>query len=503
MGLRINTNVSSLQAQNSLAKTSKDLNQSLTRLSTGLRINTGKDDVVGLAKSEILKAKIRGVDVALNNISNATSVLGVAEGFMSQLTDIAQQMRETAVQAADGTISTSDRTSLQDKFTSLMNEYNRLAVGANFNGVSLLDGTFTSKSLQVGSDEGNTISISIADARSSTVGKVAIFTSVVFTSVSSNSTASTVFTDPGAGLAFTVGSTSVTVNSSNYTSDGVSYMEASESAIAYVNAINQVSGQTGITATVLANVFTLNYSMGTGLGSHMALIINGVTCKSSALNVSLADDTDASTLVGLINDVATQTGVTATIDTANNKIILTASDGRNIHLQTNANDATNASSSNVFGMTGSATCGQVNVRGTFKLQRSTAFSITDGTTGNQVAGASSSAVAVSSTYALKNANLNTATNSATAISILDNVISQLQTRRATIGSTANRLEIAKTELQSRTENLSASLSLIRDVDVASETAKMTQSQILQQAGATMLAQANSAPQIALQLLQNL
>ncbi len=510
MGLRINTNVQSLQAQNNLKATTKTLNQSLTRLSTGLRINTGSDDVVGLAKSEALRAKIRGIDVALNNISNAQSFLGVGEGYLAQLTDISQQMRETAVQAADGTISTSDRTSLTDKFTSLTNEYNRLANNANFNGVRLLDGTFTNKTLQVGADEGETISISVTDARSSTIGKVAILTANTITYRSTNSTATSAFVDAGS-LAITVGTTSYTVLASYFTDDGVSTQDKSESAIAYVNAINTLSGQTGVTATALANVVTLNYNLGgtvaDGLESNMHMVINGVTVKNTALVVSFGDDTDASSLVGLINDNSAATGVTATIDTTTDRIVLTASDGRNIHVQFsdrsyagNVNSGYNAFGA-VNGATANASFTQVTFRGTYKLTSDTAFSLAD--TASVVFGATTKAVAIDTNTAMSKASLNTAANAQSAISTMDYVIRQLQTRRGTIGSTTNRLSIAATELQSRQENLSSAQSQIRDADIAIETAKLTQAQILQSAGVTVLAQANSAPQVALQLLQNL
>ncbi|MCP5464799.1 MAG: hypothetical protein H7A33_07235 [Deltaproteobacteria bacterium] len=507
MGLRINTNVQSLQAQNNLKKTTSTLNQSLTRLSTGLRINTGSDDVVGLARSESLRAQIRGIDVALNNISAGQSTLGVAEGYLSQLTDIAQQMRETAVQAADSTISSADRTSLTDKFSSLLSEYNRLADGANFNGVNLLDGTFVNKNLQVGADQGEQISISITDARSTTIGKVAIYTSQTFTAVSANTagSASTSFTDPGAGLSFTVGTQTYTVGSSEYTSDGVSTVEASESAISYVNAINSVSGETGVTATVLANVVTIDYSGGTvGLSAGQAFILNGVTIKDTAstLDVTIGDDDDMSTLVSLINDQSALTGVTATIDTDSDDLVLTATDGRNIHIRTTAN-AVNSSGYGSFGITGASGNSQATFRGTFTVQAEEAFTLNDGTTGNQVAGASTASVTIDSTTSLNNANLGTSANAASAITILDNVISQLQSRRADVGSTSNRLDIAQTELQSRQENLSSAESVIRDADIAAETARLTQNQILQQAGVTVLAQANASPQIALTLLQNI
>lgn len=509
MGLRINSNVASLRAQNNLQTTTKRLNQSLTRLSTGLRINDGQDDVVGLVSSELLRARVRGLDIAQQNVSNATAFLGVAEGYLSRLTDIAQSMREAAVQAAESTISTSSRQALEDSFDTLLEEYNRLASGANFTGINLLDGTFANQQLQVGANQGETLSISIDDSRSSTIGEVAVFTAVSLTFTSTQAAATANFADPGGSLSFTVGTDSFNVNSGDYSDDGVSFLEGDESAIAYVNAINAVSGSTGVTATVNANVFTIDYSVaggGAGLEANQDVIINGVTVKSSTLAVTQADDTDASTLVSLINDNATQTGVEASLDTANDRIILSASDGRNITIQVGARGSVGSSFNafNMVGTNGGATDNtQATYRGTFKLSSDEGFTINDGTTGNIVAGAATQSVNIDTTTSLVNADISTATNAGTAISSLDNVLSQLQGRRADVGSTQTRLDLTLAELRSRQENLVASESLIRDADIATETARLTQDQILQQAGVTVLAQANAAPQIALSLLANL
>lgn len=509
MGLRINTNVASLRAQNKLQATTKRLNQSLTRLSTGLRINDGKDDVVGLVSSELLRARIRGIDVAQQNVASATAFMGVAEGYLSRLTDIAQTMREMAVQAADSTVSSSSRQVLEDSFNTMLTEYNRLANGANFAGVNLLDGTFANKQLQVGANEGEVLSISISDARSSNIGQVAVFTAVslAFTSTQAGATAD--FENPGGNISFTIGTNSHTVNTGDYEDDGVSFLEGDESAIAYVNAINAISGTTGVTATVNANVFTIDYSVaggGAGLEANQDVIINGVTVKSSSLAVTQADDTDASSLVSLINDASVQTGVEASLDTGNDRIILSASDGRNITIQVGARGSV-GSSFNVFNMVGTnggATDNtQATYRGTFKLSSDEGFTINDASANNIVAGAATQTVSIDTTTSLVNADLSSDTNASSAITILDNVLSQLQSRRSEVGSTQSQLDLSLAELRNRQENLIASESLIRDADIAVETARMTQDQILQQAGVTVLSQANSSPQIALSLLSNL
>lgn len=499
MGLRINTNVASLTAQNNLKSTTSRLNQSLTRLSTGLRINTGKDDVVGLVRSELLRGQIRGLDIAQRNVSNATAFMGVAEGYLSRLTELAQQMRESAVQAAESTIDPASRNALVDNFEQLIDEYNRLTVNANFNGVYLLDGTFVNKELQVGANEGDNLQISISDARSASIGEVAIYTTQTFRL--GQSTGVVTATDFTAGtLSFNKAGTTYTVT--EYSDDGVSYIEGDESALAYVNAINGISGSSGVIAKVNSNIVTMNYSAGAGndLISTQSFIINGVTVKSDGSTYSIGNSTDAATMVNLINDKAVQTGVTATLDTANSDIILTATDGRNITLQ-----VAGGGSANFYGATTNSDYTSSTYRGTFRLISEDAFTMTTTFAGlnTQTAGGTSNAVQVDNTTSLVNADLSDADSAGNAITILDNVLSQLQGLRAEVGSTLTRLDLALTELRSRQENLMSAESLIRDADIAVETARLTQDQILQQAGVTVLAQANASPQIALALLSNL
>src|SRR5690348_3844434 len=139
MGLRINTNVLALVAQNNLKKTNSKLATSLERLSTGLRVNKGQDDVVALLKSESLRSQIRGIGVSEVNLSNAQSILGVAEGSLAELTEIAQRIRESVVQASDNTISAADRANLTTSIDDLKAEFDRLVDASEFDGTKLLD----------------------------------------------------------------------------------------------------------------------------------------------------------------------------------------------------------------------------------------------------------------------------------------------------------------------------------------------------------------------------
>ena len=165
MALTINTNVASLNAQRNLSMTQRGLSQSMERLSSGLRINSAKDDAAGLAISDRMTAQIRGLNQAARNANDGISLAQTAEGAMQEATNILQRIRELAVQSANDSNSAGDRASLQKEVSQLQQELNRIANTTEFNGKKLLNGQFTSQSFQVGANKGQTIAVSIGDTR--------------------------------------------------------------------------------------------------------------------------------------------------------------------------------------------------------------------------------------------------------------------------------------------------------------------------------------------------
>lgn len=496
MGLRINTNVVSLVAQHRLDATSKKQTTALERLSSGLRINRGADDVVGLLKSESLRSQLRGISVASTNIATAKNLLGVAEGTLAQLTSIAQSIREKVVQAADDSISAADRGNLTTSIADLSSEFSRLVSAAKFDGVSLLDGSFTNKGFQVGANAGDTLTVSLTDTRASVVGKVAIFTTLNSVQGIGMTRASSV---GGLNLqnmtALVING--VTVSADALAHDGVSSAEGDESAIAIATAINAVSGQSGVRAEVLANVqtFTIKAS-GTSAASNF-WTLNGITVLSGTLSGTLADD-----FVSAINGLTSQTGVTATyLNTTTSMISLTAADGRNIvwDIRSGTIAATSSITHSTFGALQSASVKAV-YRGTVRLTSDEAV-LFGGSVQSGVLGTSSTTVSLSTDFTLSQLEVSSGDEAEVGIYMLDNVIRQLQQRRSEVGSKVNRMETAEAELQIRQENLTESESRIRDADIASETANLTAAQILQQAGIQVLQRANALPQVALALLQ--
>ncbi len=319
----INTNVSSLNAQRNLTKSQSDLATSLQRLSSGLRINSAKDDAAGLAISSRMSSQISGINQAQRNSNDGISLAQTAEGALSSVSDSLSRMRELAVQASNATNSATDRAALQAEVEQLVQQINTVATQSSFNGVKLLDGTFNSQSFQVGANAGETIAISsIASAKTDALG--------VGTTSSYSTTAS------GALAKGNIAAGGITVNGYGIgptQRDGVSAAGGNDSAIAKAAAFNAVSGQTGVTATAGATTVTgaaatTNTAITGAAGD--SLYVNGVNI--GAVAAATNDIETGNNVSAAINAVSNQTGVTATFSTTTGAISLTAADGRNISL---------------------------------------------------------------------------------------------------------------------------------------------------------------------------
>ena len=482
----INTNISALNAQGSLRKIGLDMNASMQRLSTGVRINSAKDDAAGLAITTRMTANIRGMAAAVRNSNDGISLTQTAEGALSSIQDNLQRIRELAVQSANSGNSASDRSSINLEAQQLISEIDRVATNAAFNGSKLLDGSFANQDFQVGagnnSDDRITISIGNAKANSLGGGGATGTTSKTTTAVTVDAFAAGDLTING----FAVGA-SVT--------DGVSSVNASASAIAKSNAINAISGQTGITAKADATVLHLAALTSTtdAITAAGSLKINGVDI--GALSTVGVVDERRLQLIGAINNVSAQTGVVATAHATAGRITLTAQDGRNIDA-----DVTNTAS--LAGMV------DASAQSTITLTSSTSKATVamGGTAAGLVKlGIATGDVALAATSTtlgyVSSVSLATQASSQTALSVLDKAIDTVTNSRANLGAYQNRFEAAITNLQTTTMNLSASRSRILDTDYAKETTNLAKSQIITQAATAMLAQANQSAQSVLALLK--
>lgn len=481
----INTNIFSLNAQRNLDTTQSALGVSLQRLSSGLRINSARDDAAGLAIAERFTSQIRGLNQAIRNANDGISLAQTAEGALAETINSLQRLRELAIQSANDTNSSSDRASLQLEATQLIAEIDRIANDTQFNGRTLLDGSFTGAQFQVGANANQTISIStIADANAAALAANATVTSTGRTVTDATTAGS--LTSPSGVL--TINGTAITTSA-----DGISSTDADASANALAAGINALAGTTGVSAIVndtVANLGTVTAD-GDGLGAG-DFQINGVDISVSAI---LTGDSD-SALRTAINNVSNLTGVVATLDSSNN-LILTATDGRNIQLTSDGDNTVD-----VFSNIDITAADDDVVIGTVTLNSDASFIIDTGlagaTNGSTI---TAQAYAITATNAISSVDITTVGGANAAISNVDRALDQVNTIRATLGAIQSRFESTISNQSVVAENLSAARSRIRDADFAAETAELTRTQILQQAGLSIVAQANSLPQNVLSLLQ--
>ena len=310
----INTNIASLNAQRNLNSSQAGTNQALERLSSGLRINSAKDDAAGLAISTRFESQIKGLNVAIRNAGDGVSLAQTAEGSLGSMTESLQRVRELALQSANGTNSSADRQALQAEAKLLIEEIGRVSEGANFNGVNLLDGSL-STTFQVGANAGETIDVSIGKLTTDTLG------------VSEKNGVTASATDVGLSTGdLTING--VAVGASKASDDSASTAGQAASAISKAAAINAVSEQSGVTAVVDTN--TVAGTSMTGAAASGSVTING-----TAITLTTTTDTAATrtAVVEAINAESGLTGVTA-IDTGDDTqgVQLVAADGRNIEV---------------------------------------------------------------------------------------------------------------------------------------------------------------------------
>ncbi|MBX9705902.1 MAG: flagellin [Gammaproteobacteria bacterium] len=491
----INTNIASLNAQRNLTTSQTSLNTSLQRLSSGLRINSARDDAAGLAISERLSSQIGGLNQAVRNANDGISLAQTAEGALQQIGSNLQRIRDLAVQSANGTNSVSDRAALNNEASQLISEINRVASATNFNGVNLLDGSFTAQTFQVGangtSNDQITIS-SITSARANALG------------VGSSSGYSTTVAGAGAVTTTALASGDLSINGFQVgasSTDGVSFSNSTGSGIAKANAINAISGSTGVTATVGSTSVAGTASTSATAIASGDITINGVNL--GALSASTSGAQRGAQVAAAVNAISTQTGVTATFNTSTGAVALAATDGRNITITASTNAAAAAANT---GITVSATGATDVATSTLSLSSTSSAGITlaNGTgTGltaaNLTGGFTSATVTVGA--GVSSLNLGTAAGATSALATIDAALQSINTSRASLGAFQNRFSSAVSSLQTTSENLSASRSRIRDADFAQETANLTRGQVLQQAGTAILAQANALPQGVLALLR--
>ncbi len=326
MALTINTNVPSLNAQRNLGKSQNDLARSMQRLSSGLRINSAKDDAAGLAISDRMTSQIRGLNQAARNSNDGISLAQTAEGALQETTNILQRMRELSIQSANDTNSASDRASLQAEVNQLQQEMTRIASSTSFNGRNVLDGTLINAQFQVGANANETISFSIPSAEASELGN--------HTLDSTNTTATGIEAATAAAEDTTAGNNvgGQTLSIFGPESDGVTtiVVDADSSAKTIADAVNIKAEDTGVNADARTTT-TITGINTAGIVSFQLAGSNTGTGEEIPVS-ALVDANDLTSLANAINDQAGNTSITAILSGDKASIILTQAEGYDIKI---------------------------------------------------------------------------------------------------------------------------------------------------------------------------
>jgi flagellin len=461
------------------------LQTSLQRLSSGLRINSAKDDAAGLAIASRMSAQIGGLNQAIRNANDGISLAQTAEGALSTSSSMLLRMRDLAVQAANDTNSGTDRTALQQEVSQLQQEINRVATSTQFNGKNLLDGTFTAQNFQIGANANQTVAISMTSAAATAIGN-----NTLASTGSATTTSATAATDTGLN---TVAAQTLTI--SGTVGSTTANVAVNSTAAAVATAVNAVSASTGVSATASTSATLTAQNTGT-----FTFNLYGSNSSAVAISASVVSTSDLSSLADAINGKAASTGVTATA--SGGTITLSSAQGYDIALENVSNGA-----AGTLTMTGATGAGAIlgaaagtdssRVAGSVSFSSSSSYSVATTTTGTLFA-ASPNASTLSSVASI---NVGSQSGANSAISVIDGALGFINSQRAALGAVQNRIESTVSNLSATSENLSAARSRVQDADFAAETAALTRSQVLQQAGMAMLAQANAVPSQVLTLLR--
>jgi len=416
MSIVVNTNIGSLNAQRSLAESSRELSTAMERLSSGKKINSAADDAAGFAIAERMTAQVRGLNMATKNANDGLAMLSTIENATNDVTDMLQRVRELAVQAANDTNSSTDRAYLQKEVDSLLNEINRVASQTVYNDKTVLDGQLSGQ-LQVGTDSGQSIAFSIKSIDTDTLGLTG------------------------------------------------------SSAVAAVSTFSAANAATNAKVTVL--------TMG---GAEM----------------SVTNDADVT-----IDELVTALKAHANFDATKHQIEKDGSGnlkatmlvaGANTITLTNDGVAKTAEAGAVAGADAGATSGAFTAGSTPAVIATTSSD-------NSVSSSGSAQTPAAGSDSVLGLSVLTAADAEAALTRITAAIEQVAGNRAEYGSMANRLEYTVSNLMNVAEFTTAARSRIEDADFAAESARLAKAQVLQQTGTAMLAQANAASQLAIQLIR--
>ncbi len=498
----IATNVASINAQRSLFKTGQALSVSFQRLSSGLRINSARDDAAGLQISNKLTSQINGLNVAVRNANDGISMAQTAEGALQETTNILQRMRDLAIQSANGSNSIDERKALQAEVTQLIKEVDRIANTTRFGGRAVLNGSLNNVTFQVGAQANETISLSIASARATDLGRINNISFAGFamagatasnaspTSDVTNQTLTFVVDNKSTNISVSAGDSAETIQ--NLVNSSISGLRADAKTGARIT----LGGFDDSGDTLNVTINGIQISQVTGVTTNAA--------AAAALKTAIESDSRFANLTvidqgGGVLDIVDESGANIVFD----DFTFSSAGGsaNTVSVQAlNYAGSTTGTNQTITSTEGTVVKGDIKFTGTASSAAlycdDTSGGIT--TAGTQAAG---TATVTDTNNRVSTIDITSVDGAQTAIDVIDAAITQIDSNRGDLGAVQNRLSSTISNLQNIVENVSAARSRIRDADFAAETAELSKNQILQQAGLSILAQANAAPQSVLTLLQ--
>ncbi|MBH3308709.1 flagellin N-terminal helical domain-containing protein [Pseudomonas mosselii] len=482
MALTVNTNIASVTTQVNLNKASTAQTTSMQRLSSGLRINSAKDDAAGLQIANRLTSQINGLGQAVKNANDGISIAQTAEGAMQASTEILQKMRTLALSSATGSLSADDRKSNNDEYQALTSELNRISATTTFGGQKLLDGSYGTKAIQVGANANETINLTLENVAASNIGSQQI-----------KSVAITPNATGVAAGAITVTGNGQTANVAVAAGDSAKTIAANmNGAIGGLTATASTEVQLGVDATAIAGA--------AGAQANFDLTVGGQTVKIIGV-------TNTANLAEQLKSNAAKLGISVNYDEGKGSLSIKSDTGENIKFNaadagavagitanTRAGDGTYAAAGTALVAAGA----DLIATGAVSLDSAKGYALNGaGVTGLFGAGTAASSVKTT----ISNTDVTDATKAQNALAVIDKAIGSIDSVRSGLGATQNRLTTTVDNLQNIQKNSTAARSTVQDVDFASETAELTKQQTLQQASTAILSQANQLPSSVLKLLQ--
>ncbi len=482
MALTVNTNLASLNVQNNLNKSSTALSTSMQRLSSGLRINSAKDDAAGLQISNRLTSQINGLGTAIKNAGDGISIAQTAEGAMQESTNILQTMRTLALSSANGSLSAEDRKSNNAQYAALTSELTRIATTTTFGGKNLLDGSFGTTAFQIGANANQTINMTMGDVSASSIGSQQIKSAAI--------------KPDGTGVA----GGAIKISGGGEIADITVKAGASAKVIA-----NQMNGAIGGLAATASTEAKLTLS---DTAPASAAAPANFKLKVGEQSVDFVNVTDLDSLADQLNSNAAKLGISVNYDSSAKTLSIKSDSGENFEFTSEAASGAAGLSVNTKDASGKyaddatalAVDGKIIATGAVSLDSAKGYSLSgDGVKG--LFGGAADTTASSKKTTIADTSVTTAAGAQDAIAVITQAIANIDSQRADLGAVQNRFDSTVSNLRSISDNSTAARGAIQDVDFASETAQLTKQQTLQQASTAILSQANQLPSAVLKLLQ--